>query len=116
MNVLTSLPVVLKAGTALLVLAAAGAVFLSGRFSLQLKQKYWSGEKVSAIDNGRARTRILMLRVGAGICVAVAAIAWSPRTRCWLIRTPEIFLGSELQKWRRPGSRNPGLHGAVWQD
>lgn len=76
MNVLTSLPVVLKAGAAGLVLAAAGAIFLSGRFSLHLKRKYWSGETVSALDNERARMRILMLRVGAGLCVAMAAVAW----------------------------------------
>lgn len=76
MTVFASLPAVLKATAPLLVLSATGAVFLSGRLSLRLKQKYWSGEKVSAAENERARLRITILRIGAGICIAAAAVAW----------------------------------------
>ena len=68
--------IVLKVLSVLLVVAAAVALYLSNRFSLQLKQKFWSGDKIGATENDRARTRILVLRIGAGICIAVTAVLW----------------------------------------
>ena len=77
MNVFASTAaIVLKVLSVGLVVATAVALYLANRFSLQLKQKFWSGDKIGATENDRARTRILVLRIGAGICIAATAVIW----------------------------------------
>ncbi len=77
MNTFTSAAlIVLKVLSVGLVVAAAVALYLANRFSLQLKRKFWSGDKIGATENDRARTRILVLRIGAGVCIAATAVIW----------------------------------------
>ncbi len=53
---------------------AAACWFIAGRIDLKRKIKGWSGERTTLDEVNSARTRILLLRVAAGVC-AVAAIA-----------------------------------------
>jgi len=77
MNAFTSTALILlKVLSVFLVVAAAVALYLANRFSLQLKQKFWSGDKIGSAENDRARTRILALRIGAGVCIAATAVIW----------------------------------------
>jgi len=60
---------------AALLLAVAGACwFIAGRIDLKRKIKSWSGERTTTEEVQSARTRILLLRVAAGVCVGAAVL------------------------------------------
>lgn len=81
MSAFTSLaPILLKGVAGVLLVVAVVALLLSNRMSLQLRQKYWSGDRVSGGENERTRLRITILRVCSGVCVVVAVVAWIAMT------------------------------------
>ena len=57
----------------LLILAVVCWIF-AGRIDLKRKIKGWSGERSTLAEVESARMQILMLRLAAGICLALAVL------------------------------------------
>ncbi len=53
---------------------AAACWFLASRIDLKRKIKSWSGERTTTDEAQSARTRILVLRIVAGVCVLAAIL------------------------------------------
>ncbi len=48
---------------------------LAGRIDLKRKIKGWSGERSTLTEVESARTKILLLRIASGVCLALAVFA-----------------------------------------